>query len=364
MISILYGNWPQWAIVVGICLALPTPSGAVDDVSPRLNTKLGRLDTYGYDDAGDSSTNPVFLTANELRVFPYFFGDFTDAIGDPYFDNDPGIHALASNNTVGYVPSGLPTGSVIAFDIPGDLQYWSGSGAVAFQSVPAGETLRLSLGSGATTIGTGTNFYPGFDVSSIDAAGGMHKHLNAELQAGTNALPADGVYLFAMRLKLLQADGQSPYPNVAPSLPYFVLFDNNASLSAFQSAQQWVQTNLVPFGDYDRDGVTTVADLQAMMTALTDLNKYKADHQLTDFDLTAFGDVNQDGVVNNADLQALLHYLANGGTGDTGLGSGSLSTVPEPASLVLFIAGTMLLTAGAHYRGRETCRQKGDQALA
>jgi hypothetical protein len=63
---------------------------------------------------------------------------------------------------------------------------------------------------------------------------------------------------------------------------------------------------------------------------------------LTDFDLTAFGDVNQDGVINNLDVQALITYLVNGGTGDTGIGGsggGSLSAVPEPASILLLTLG-------------------------
>jgi len=49
----------------------------------------------------------------------------------------------------------------------------------------------------------------------------------------------------------------------------------------------------------------------------------------------AIGDINGDGVVNNADLQALLSLLQSGG--------GSNAAVPEPASLVLLAAGSLML---------------------
>ncbi len=94
--------------IAALVVMVPTLVLAVEDVSPRV--QLGRIATYGYDDAGDSSSNPVYLTPKPLRVFPYVFGDFADTIGDPYFDNFPGIHALSSANQQGYIPSGLPTG--------------------------------------------------------------------------------------------------------------------------------------------------------------------------------------------------------------------------------------------------------------
>jgi hypothetical protein len=238
-----------------------------EDVSPRV--QLGRIATYGYDDAGDSSSNPIYITPKPLRVFPYVFGDFADTIGDPYYDNFPGIHALSSANQQGYVPSGLPTGGIVSFDVLSDLKFWSGADPVAFGAVPAGETLTVSLFSNSMSIGTGQQFYPGFNIQSVDALGGMHRHLNAELVAGSNTIPADGIYLFEMRLKLLQSDGM-PYPGIAPSLPFFLMYENDANNGvpngAYQEAQEWVKTKLVPFGDFNRDHQVNAADLPAMLT--------------------------------------------------------------------------------------------------
>jgi hypothetical protein len=321
------------ATLIGI---VPMPiCRAFEDVSPRV--QLDRIATYGYDDAGDSSANPVYLTAKPLRVFPYVFGDFADTIGDPYFDNFPGIHALSSANAQGYIPSGLPTGSIVSFDVLSDLKFWGGADPVAFNQVPSGETLNLSLFSNSLTIGTGPGFYPGFNVQSVDALGGMHRHLNAELQAGTNSTPADGIYLFEMRLKLLQSDG-TPYPGIGSSLPFFLMYENNANndlaANAYQEAQDWVKTNLVPFGDFNRDHHVDAADIPAMLSALTDLKAYKSANQLSDFDLLAFGDIDSDGKITNADVQAFLTLLSSGA---------AMQLVPEPQSWVLLAMGIAVL---------------------
>jgi hypothetical protein len=321
-----------------VCLAWPAPARAVYDVSPRLiDFPTGdRLATYGYDDAGDTGGgNPIYLTTNPNRVFSYFFGDFSD----PYFDEDPGTHALAT--TSGYTPSNLPTGSWMSFDVMSDLQYWSGNGPVSFGNVPAGETLQMYLpGSlpgqklGSVTIGTGAGFQAGFPIQNIDANGGMHKHMWTELQAGTNSTPADGIYLFEMRDKLLESDEQTPYPGVAPSLPFFVLFDNNESLATFQEAQNWVTANLVPFGDFNRDGKVDAADIPVMESALTNLGAYQSANHLTTFELLAFGDINSDGKITNADMQALLDLFNTGQ---------AIALIPEPASLVLLAVGGIIL---------------------
>ncbi|HTQ37494.1 MAG TPA: dockerin type I domain-containing protein [Pirellulales bacterium] len=313
------------------------PARAVYDIAPRLVTLSSgqqSLATFGYDDAGDNSFNPVYLTVNPLRVFSYYFGDYQD----PYFDEDPGTHGLAT--TSGYTPSNLPQGSWMSFDVMSSLQYWSGDGPVSFGNVPAGETLQMYLpGSlpgqklGSVTIGTGTGFQPGFPLQNVDAYGGMHKHMWTELQAGTNSTPADGIYLFEMRDKLLESDAQTPYPGVADSLPFFVMFDNNESLSVFQQAQTWVTDNLVPFGDFNRDGQVDAADIPAMMNALTNLSAYQANNNLTNFELMAFGDINSDGKINNGDLQGLLSLFT----------SGENVLVPEPASVVLLATGVIML---------------------
>ena len=87
-------------------------------------------------------------------------------------------------------------------------------------------------------------------------------------------------------------------------------------------------------GDFNQDNKTDQLDIPAMITALTDLNAYKAAHgNLTDAQLGAIGDLDGDGKVTNADLQKLLGTVAISG------GTGALSAVPEPASILLAVVG-------------------------
>ena len=96
-------------------------------------------------------------------------------------------------------------------------------------------------------------------------------------------------------------------------------------------------------GDFDLNGVRSASDILAMLAALTDLNLYKSAHQLDAAGLMAVGDVNADGKVNNSDMQALLNALHPGG--------GSISAVPEPATLGL--AGIAVAVGGwCFLRGR------------
>ena len=100
-------------------------------------------------------------------------------------------------------------------------------------------------------------------------------------------------------------------------------------------------------GDINRDGIVTVADVQALMNALTNLPTYQTSNSLTDPVLFRdVADVNGDGVINNADVQALINLIANNASG-----SSAISSVPEPRTIYLFAIAVSI--CGLTYRRRE-----------
>jgi fibronectin-binding autotransporter adhesin len=89
-------------------------------------------------------------------------------------------------------------------------------------------------------------------------------------------------------------------------------------------------------GDLDRNGQVTVADIRAMLIALTDLSSYALNNNLTPTQLTALADFDNSGSVTNGDLQGLLDLISNQGIG-------AVETVPEPCSIVLLAVGALVI---------------------
>jgi hypothetical protein len=226
-----------------LCVCTWNVSARADfDISPRVVS--GKIVTYGFNDA------PPTLTADPQRVFDFGFSN--DPLDDPHSTDDPGVHALAVGS--GFESSHFPDGSQMAFDILSDLRYWNGTGAVSFGNVTNGETLKLEL-FGSTVVGTGAGFYPGFVIDAVgppnQPSEGLHEHLTSTLRGPNlldpnNPAAANGIYLMAMQLKLLQSNGTTPYPGIDPSLPFYVLYDHHAEAGAIDDAVAYAQANLVP----------------------------------------------------------------------------------------------------------------------
>jgi autotransporter-associated beta strand protein len=97
-------------------------------------------------------------------------------------------------------------------------------------------------------------------------------------------------------------------------------------------------------GDFDRDNLLSVVDIQAMLTALADVSAYQAARNLSANDLVSLGDLSGDGLVDNADVQGLMIALASAG------GGGALAAVPEPPAILLAV----LALSGFAMRARST----------
>ena len=153
-----------------------------------------------------------------------------------------------------------------------------------------------------------------------------------------------------MLLNLPHGDGLGLlywYPEAVQVNPYSIynggataLFDANTS---GHNALQTITNNdflVVGPGDFTADGHLSIADVQAMMMALSDPADFKATHNFTDADLLNIGDLNGDHVFNNADLQALLSMMANNAAAG---GAATFAAVPEPESYQLLLIGLALV---------------------
>ena len=90
-------------------------------------------------------------------------------------------------------------------------------------------------------------------------------------------------------------------------------------------------------GDFNFDGVVNVADISAMMIALTDLSDFATNNHMSPSDLLALGDVNDDGVVDNRDIQALISNVAATAP------PSAVVSVPEPAAWLLMLGAALAI---------------------
>ena len=155
------------------------------------------------------------------------------------------------------------------------------------------------------------------DFSDLGVSGTLDLYLGRFFQfAGISSVELNGV--------LLNAGSGYSFDSIQKLL-----------MVPYSSATDLMVTFAPLAGDFNRDGVVNAADIQAMMSALTDLNDYKAARGLSDADLLAIGDINGDGKFTNADVETLIALVAN----SSGTGGSSLTAVPEPATLSLAVLG-------------------------
>ncbi len=176
-----------------------------------------------------------------------FYGqlEITDGEGNNTLNTGPGY---------AYGNGGFAAGTVLRVTFASALQYWNGA---SFGATPNGELLQAIRGSSITA---GTGFANTLRSDGVQAGLGLTVSVSSSQNAGSHsqlmyrlmdslgdstdtANIADGIYLASFQLS---TDNGS----LGSSLPYYFLFDKNASGGVTQSellaANAFVSANLVP----------------------------------------------------------------------------------------------------------------------
>jgi hypothetical protein len=187
-------------------------------------------------DAGAIQTGNIDPDTGEtnwgVRVFLGTFGEFAN------FTNDPGLDS----------PNGaFPPGTGIGFDILTALRVWNGE---TFEDIPVE---RIEIRKGELVAGTpvADEVVPGFVIGEANAGGKFHHHHGYTLLDPAG----DAIYLLEL---LLWSDDQ----NIGPSLPIFIVFNQNRPQDEHDDAAEWVNDHLpgeCP-ADIDGNGVLDLFD--------------------------------------------------------------------------------------------------------
>jgi dockerin type I repeat protein len=281
---------------------------------------------------------------------------YSSEFDDDFAVDEPGFNALATGSPS--LPIGsqaLPGNMALAWDFlpmtiapqKANLFYWNGLesdgspgitlGDVQFGPPPeAGYTLGLFDKTGtAFTVSGGPVIVPGGVIDDTDGDGFLHRHRFVQLldnDENSSTPPADGIYLFAMQLRMA---------GLANSKPIYMVFGTlGSSVAALDAAAvPWVEERVGSLiglpGDYNSNGVVEAADYVLWRETLNSTTELAAD-----------GDMN--GTVDARDYSV---WRANFGATMSGTGSGTAGydyEAPEGSAIGLALVAFVTVWA----RGR------------
>lgn len=137
-----------------------------------------------------------------------------------------------------------------------------------------------------------------------------------------------------------------------PAYPYGSFLNDKGQVSFFAQFTDFTSgvfaSPITPSflkGDVDQNGVVNVADVSALMAALSDLTFYKSNNGLTADTVKTVADIDNSMNVDNRDIQALIVQLANS------IAPAQVQVVPEPNALALGIIAAALVYLGLRLHG-------------
>lgn len=274
----------------------------------------------------------LLIAANSARAqfsysFESFEGDLTAASAD-WFPNTTGGVAVQGQSTAFGVTDGATSyeSDIPGLDDPGMHNNYANIGFVGFNKSPnfhADWAAMAARGVIAVDVTVPTG-----ELGPVTASVAINGSLTGYLQGPYLTMPVGQTTTYAWNIQqtVLATFGVTiPTPMADSDYGQMIFADQNFNASTVKVYMDNVRFLL--WGDFNQDGHVNAADISAMELALAKPNVYDATYNSNAGILNGIGDFNNDGVMNNADLQGFLNYLKNG--------SGSLTGVPEPASLAL-----------------------------
>ena len=236
----------------------------------------------------DSSQNPSTLP----RTVTFTAVDANNITSSITADSQQVINVFAVNNTPTITTS------------PSTPSYTAGAPAILVDSSMTAVDPDSATLSGAT-ISITSGFASGDTLGFVSQAGitGAYDAVHGVLTlsgSGGNGTPLD--YQIALRAITFSTSA------TAPPRSRTISIQANDGLGNGNIATKQISV-VSTLGDINHDGIRNVADISALMIALSGLTNYQGGMSHTQ--LLATADVNQDGFVNNLDIMSLICLVAN-----------------------------------------------------
>lgn len=200
---------PVWLRTSGRCLAVVLSAVAL--VTSFASDALAQHAGDVFPDVQDGRV------VTQARVFGSELGELA-----PNFTDEPGFDAL---------PGTFPVPSSVGFNILDSLRKWNGSD---FSTIPS-EQLEIDFGPLSSIFTPPTpSVVPGFSLP-VGGAGEWHRHLDFTLGSPASS----GVYL--LQMELFSSD-----VGLEPSLPFYLVFNQNDTEVNHDAAIEYATSVLVP----------------------------------------------------------------------------------------------------------------------